>query len=99
MCVEGSTGGKPPQWSCYSMAELPPKIVHFGPPGRVWPSNTEAVARPIIVDVGEAELFPFYILHWQYEAKMGENSPVDTSKSRTVAGSNGYLQLAIAGLA
>jgi len=28
------------------------------------------------VGVGEAEFFPFYILHWQYEAKMGENSSV-----------------------
>jgi hypothetical protein len=39
------------------------------------------------VDVGEAELFPFYILHWQCEAKMGENSPVDTPKPGNVAGS------------
>jgi hypothetical protein len=39
--------------------------------------------------VGEAELFPFYILHWQCEAKMGENSPVDTPKPGKVAGSSG----------
>ena len=43
--------------------------------------------------VGKAEFFPFYILHWQYEAKMGENSPVDTQKPGKVAGSSGNGEL------
>src|SRR5262249_49396077 len=84
-------------------APLPPALEHIrhvgpqdlaGPlgaagtrgPGR--PSNTEAATRPNSERCG-GELFPFFILHWQYEPKMGENWPVGAQKLGKVAGSSG----------
>jgi hypothetical protein len=64
------------------------------PAGEAW-SRIGPVTRKLrpdlIVNVAGGELFPFGILHWQSEQKMGENLPVDAPKPGKVAGSSGYV--------
>ena len=66
-------------WTC--MAASP--LRHWVDRGPV----TRKLRPDLIVNVAGGELFPFGILHWQYEQKMGENLPVDAPKLGKVADS------------